>query len=101
MQTINFIQIFKKIVENRFRLMLHLRLNVFDLFHLFHYVCFISLTLCMSTSNVCPVTNESDVEDSHGGGLRRACSLSDLSKPSLRRILPSPPNNGIVFILRP
>ena len=33
------------------------------------------------------------------GGLRRACSLSDLSQPSpaQRRILPSPPNQGMTI----
>jgi len=46
-------------------------------------------------------TNENDIDDSNSGGLRRACSLSDLSKPSSRRILPSPPNNVSGRVARP
>ena len=39
----------------------------------------------------------SNSNNSDSSGLRRACSLSDLSKPggaAQRRILPSTPNNG-------
>lgn len=43
-----------------------------------------------------PGASESEGDDGQSSsGLRRACSLSDLSKPSPRRLLPSPPNNGI------
>lgn len=48
-------------------------------------------------------TAKGDEDGSGGTSLRRACSLSDLNKPNVsRRILPSPPNNGIsnlIFIL--
>lgn len=47
-----------------------------------------------------PGASESEGDDGQSSGaLRRACSLSDLSKPSPRRLLPSPPNNGIILIL--
>lgn len=38
-----------------------------------------------------------DRDDDEPGGMRRACSLSDLSKPSPRRLLPTPPVNGMVL----
>ena len=43
------------------------------------------------------VATDGEADDAQNGasGLRRACSLSDLSKSSPRRLLPSPPNNGI------
>ena len=45
------------------------------------------------------VANDGEADAENGtSGLRRACSLSDLSKPSPRRLLPSPPNNGITSI---
>lgn len=45
------------------------------------------------------VANDGEADAENGtSGLRRACSLSDLSKPSPRRLLPSPPNNGIPLI---
>lgn len=44
-------------------------------------------------------TDEEADGENGNSGLRRACSLSDLSKPSPRRLLPSPPNNGISSIL--
>ena len=49
---------------------------------------------CFASSS--SVASENEASDTQGE-LRRACSLSDLSKPSPRRLLPSPPNNGIYF----
>ncbi|XP_057379292.1 mitogen-activated protein kinase-binding protein 1-like [Daphnia carinata] len=48
------------------------------------------------------VANDGEADGENGnGGLRRACSLSDLSKPSPRRLLPSPPNNVSGKVSRP
>ena len=51
--------------------------------------------VCARPSLGAASNDEAENGDALGSGLRRACSLSDLSKPSpSRRILPSPPNNG-------
>ncbi|XP_046630855.1 mitogen-activated protein kinase-binding protein 1-like isoform X1 [Daphnia pulicaria] len=48
------------------------------------------------------VANDGEADAENGtSGLRRACSLSDLSKPSPRRLLPSPPNNVSGKVSRP
>ncbi|KAI9551469.1 hypothetical protein GHT06_021802 [Daphnia sinensis] len=48
------------------------------------------------------VANDGEADGENGNsGLRRACSLSDLSKPSPRRLLPSPPNNVSGKVSRP
>ncbi|XP_045033834.1 mitogen-activated protein kinase-binding protein 1 isoform X3 [Daphnia magna] len=46
-------------------------------------------------------TDEEADGENGNSGLRRACSLSDLSKPSPRRLLPSPPNNVSGKVSRP
>lgn len=60
----------------------------------FIFLIIMCLVGCFASSS--SVASESETSDTQGE-LRRACSLSDLSKPSPRRLLPSPPNNGIYF----